>query len=207
MSEGNGNGASKLGRLFIDRLKITSVNAVIWGGFTVLVVALSPWRDQILAVWRTPQRLAEMEARFDLKLDRMDDSLDEILRQHRALTGENRVVRIDISNTYVTEPVHLGERVQLVLVASRTELGRGCVLRHRTALFTDASGIALPGERVPPSRQLGPRPERMLLTLRPPDQLQPGRVAVALSLEFDCAGASIFEVTDSVPFRLLPPRP
>lgn len=183
------------GAFLAERFKIAIATVIIWLAFALVTNLFMPWINQAVAVWTTPDRL-----------ERMDDRLEAISRQINGLTGENRMVRLDRLNSYVFEPVHVGESIRLNLVASRTDRGRDCVLISRTALFTDEGGVSIPGVRTTPSRQVGVTPERLLLRLDPPAQLRPGRVTVALSLEFQCAGQPVFEVTEPVAFRLLPER-
>ena len=183
------------GAFLAERFKIAIATIIIWLVFALVSNLFTPWINQAVAVWTTPERL-----------ERMDERLESIAYQINGITGESRVVRLDRLNSYVFEPVHIGETIRLNLVVSRTDRGRDCVLISRTALFTDEGGISIPGVRAVPSRQVGVTPERMLLRLEPPGQLRPGRVTVALSLEFQCAGQPVFEITEPVAFRLLPER-
>lgn len=184
-----------MGAFLAERFKIAVATVIIWLVFAMVTNLFMPWVNQAVAVWTTPDRL-----------ERLDERLAGISLQINGITGENRLVRMDRLNSYVFEPVHVGESIRLNLVVSRTDRGQDCVLLSRTALFTDEGGVSIPGSRETPSRQVGTTPERMLLRLDPPEQLQPGRVTVALSLEFQCDGAPAFEITDPVAFRLLPAR-
>lgn len=168
----------------------TSIMVVV-GGAVLLVTPIS---DRVLRVWKSPEQLDEVLAK-----------LDKLTTEVQRATGENRVIYETPGLSYVREPVYMGDQITLNMVIRRTQLGASCTLRNRTAIFTDETNIDSAGETVRPARQmtLTDTPVRLLLDV--PPQVQPGRVTVYLSLEFDCGGKTVFDTTRPVAFALVQP--
>lgn len=157
------------------------------------IVLLSPVGERIKAIWRSPDQLNEISG----KLDRLVTDLQKA-------SGEDRVIAEAPGLSYVKEPVHLGEPLTLNLVIRRTRTGSACTLISRTAIFTDETNIASAGEPIRPARQVGDSDTAIRVILAVPEQVQPGRVTVSLSLEFDYGGKRVFDATRPVVFALLP---
>lgn len=155
----------------------------------------TPLKDRLIGIWQGPERLAEISA----KLDQLGEDV-------RRANGEDSVIFEPVGFSYVSEPVYQGDQITLFLIVQRTSTGAACTLLNRTALFTDESNIASAGPAQRPSRQIGTAATPLRLTLDVPPQVMPGRVSVYLSLEFDCAGETVFDRTRPVAFALLEPN-
>lgn len=134
---------------------------------------------------------------------RVELGIAELADQVRELAGENRVIRQMAGQSYVIEPVRVGDKVVLNIVAQRTTLGASCRLIGGQSLFTDEDGITVPGSALAARRQIDAMPTRLRVTLDPPPDLMPGRVEVYLSLEYDCGGKTVFDRTDTLVYRLM----
>ena len=161
-------------------------------GFAVLL--FTPISDRVLRIWHSPDLLQEVL-----------DKLDRLSIEVNKATGEDKVILEVAGQSYVREPVVLGDKITLNMVVRRTSLGASCTLVNRTAIFTDETGIASAGETLRPARQLGTSESMVRLMLDVPAQVVIGRVTVYLSLEFDCDGKRVFNQTRPVAFMLLNP--
>lgn len=126
-------------------------------------------------------------------------------------TGEDRVIREQPGQTYVSEPVYQGERVRFNMVAERTRLGAACTLIRTVPMFTDETRIPQPGPAAFPNRQIVGQGATFLQPVyEMPDTLQPGRVSIYLILEYECpagdtgARQQVLDRTTTAVFRLLP---
>lgn len=164
---------------------------------SLTLALLTPVGARIAFLWNLPSQMAVIETRLS-----------------RAL-GEDRVIRQRQGLSYVEEPVHVGQPVNLILVLERTMLGASCRLVDWVPLFTDASNIPTPGTRAGPVAGAGPslsrrdRPieaeaTKLRIEIMAPPALIPGRVEVYLSMDYDCAGQHVPERSEPVIYRLLP---
>lgn len=186
-------GPKDITHFIIDEAKKWLARTVIAVGVGGGVILLSPVGERVQAIWRSPDQLTDIST----KLDRLSAELQKA-------SGENRVISEAPGLSYVKEPVHLGEPLTLNLVIRRTRTGSACTLVSRTAIFTDETNIASAGEAQRPARQVGDSDTAIRVILAVPEQVQPGRVTVSLSLEFDCGGKRVFDATRPVAFALLP---
>lgn len=179
----------------IDEVKKWLMRTFLLGVAAVCVFLFQPTKERLQAVWSTPARLVNIEVQ-----------LAEIQKSIVALAGENRVISEAPELSYVKEPVHKGEKITLFLVLKRTQLGETCVLRERTALFSDETNITIAGPPTRPARQANTDMLTYRVALDVPDAVQPGRVTVKLSLFFECGGKPVYDATTPVAFTLLPPK-
>lgn len=162
----------------------------------LLIMLFTPWKNRAAAIWNSPEILTAIASK-----------LDSLSMEVQKATGEDRVIHEASGLTYVTEPVYRGDQIILNMVARRTRLGAACTMVARTALFTDDTNIATPGNPKAAERQISTQdtPVRMILDV--PPQIRPGRITVHLSLEFDCGGKRVFDTTRPAAFMLLEKRP
>lgn len=176
---------------------------VIWGLGIAVVFLLTPVKDQVLAVWRAPVAIAQVQTTQEaIRAD-----LGRLREEVSAATGEDRVIRQPPGQSYIEEPVRSGANVVMIMAVERTTLGRDCRLSEWIPLFTDGRNVTVPGQRAragPVRRQIGDDLVRLRIEMIPPPELLPGRIEVYLSLEYDCAGASVLERSDVVSYTLLP---
>lgn len=174
-----------------EEAKKIAAQILIYGAIGAAVFFLTPLKDRIQSIWRSPETLEQI-------LLRVEELQSVITRA----TGEDRVIRMSPGQNYVAEPAIRGQDIILNIVASRTRLGSGCRMTGGVSLFTDESGAKLAGSEVRPLFQIGLEPTRVQIPLTPPERLQVGRVEVYLSLEYNCGGTVVFDRTDTVSFRL-----
>jgi hypothetical protein len=135
---------------------------------------------------------------------RTELGIDALSDQIRTLAGEDRIIRQPRGYSYVEEPVHVGEKVFLVLHMARTQSGIACSFVRASSIFEDQRGIKLGGSSIGPITQLGTNPEAIRVGLDMPQGLQTGRVGVHLVLEYRCGGETAHDKTDTLFFELLP---
>ncbi|MEI4485587.1 hypothetical protein V8J36_05250 [Frigidibacter sp. MR17.14] len=182
-----------------ERLWIWLAGLFFWGMSAAAAALFTPLGTRLVLIWNGPADTTAHLAQIDNRLAEIEKSVSRAL-------GEDRVIRQKAGLSYVEEPVHVGETVTLILVMERTKLGRDCRLTDWVPLFTDASNIPTPGERLnagPVRRQIGAEPTKLRIEIVPPPTLIPGRVEVYLSMEYDCAGTRIPERSDPVTYKLL----
>ncbi|WP_411838667.1 hypothetical protein [Paracoccus sp. ME4] len=182
-----------LGAFILDEAKKWAARTAIMATVAILVLIFAPFRDRIIAIWTSPTQLQEISAK-----------LDQLSAELARATGEDRVIHEPQGLSYVREPVYVGQAITLNLVVRRTRLGETCTLLNRTAIFTDETSIAAAGATVRPARQISGSDTAVRIALEVPSQVQPGRVTVYLSLEFDCGGKKVFDATRPVAFALVP---
>ena len=129
-----------------------------------------------------------------------------IKEQIAEMSGANRVTQQPDGMSYVREPVFVGQPIELVLIIGRTPVGAACILIESIPLFVGDDGQTYAGQPRRPSQQLGPSPSRRELVLPYPERLPPGRTALELQLEYDCAGVTVFELTEPVSFTVQEPE-
>lgn len=173
-------------------------------GFAISIVFLfTPLLDQISKVWNSPDAMTEViETQEEIIRD-----LKIIAEDLREATGENRVIRQPLGQSYIEEPVAVGENVIMILLTERTKLGSICLLTDWVPLFADYTNVIIPGEKAQQGtirRQIGSSIERLRMEMIPPSILQPGRIEVYLSLEYSCDGETVFDRTAVLAYTLLP---
>lgn len=177
----------------LDEAKKWAARTAIMLMVAFLILVFAPFRDRIIAIWKSPAQLEEISGK-----------LDQLATELARATGEDRVIHEPAGLSYVREPVYVGQAITLNLVIRRTRLGETCTLLNRTAIFTDENNIAAAGPSLRPARQIGNADTAVRVSLEVPPQVLPGRVTVYLSLEFDCGGKTVFDATRPVAFALLP---
>jgi hypothetical protein len=159
--------------------------------------------------------IAESQEAFQVRttqeFQRMWEEIENLADGVARATGEDRIIREQPGQTYVPEPVYVGDRVQFNFVAERTQLGAACVLQRTVPMYTDETRIPQPGPPYFPQRQIGAGPTFLQPRYEMPEALQPGRIAMYLILEYDCPSAEVgvmqrvLDRTSTAVFRLLPP--
>lgn len=169
----------------------------------LLALGLYQWqRDRIVGVVRSELGIESLAT--EASVDALRRDVGQLTDEVRRATGEDRIIRQARGLSYVTEPVRQGEDVVLNLVIERTGRGKGCRFVGGQSLFTDVAGVAVPGSRVDPQRQVSTSQTRLRIVLEPPAVLIPGRVELYLALEYQCDGQTVFDRTDTVTYQLLP---
>jgi len=177
---------------FLDRLWVWITGILFWVVGAIFLAIFTPFWTNARAVWHAPATLVAVQR--DLIALRTDLAM---------ATGDNRVIRQSAGLSYVTEPVHVGERVILNLVVERTALGAKCLFIGGQSLFAEAGGVITPGSEIEPSRQISEEQTRLRILLTPPETLRPGRIELYIALEYDCDGRRVFDRTDVVTYSLL----
>lgn len=151
------------------------------------------------------------ELRIELNVATKDD-ISYLWDRIDDISGENRVFMMMDGQSYVAQPVHVGEPVTLILALKRTKYGVACVFVEGTPLFMDDRNIPFPGQKIEVVKQVGLLPERLSLDLKIPQAVQPGRIGLTLSLEYRCPFGSggtnrtVFNETEMVFFQLDPSK-
>ena len=156
-------------------------------------------------LWLAFADIAVERLRSLLELDRLAsaEDLQELAADVRALAGEDRVIRQPRGRSYVEEPVHLGERVVLILFLERTSTGASCEFLSGNSVYEDMGGIRTGGSGIRPTLQVGNDAQRLRVILDAPETLRPGRVTVSLILRYRCGERIVFDETDPIAYRLL----
>lgn len=181
-----------IGAFLLDEIKKWAVRVLFLAVASALIYLGTPLRDRLSAIWQVPEQIAEIVQKLEL-----------LTTEVQRATGEDRVIYEVPGLTYVTEPVYVGDRIVLHMVARRTRTGAACTLLSRTALFSDETNIPIPGDTVPAAQQLGTVETPLRIEITVPPQVRSGRVTVMLSLEFDCGSRRVFDTTRQTPFALL----
>jgi len=126
----------------------------------------------------------------------------------REFIGANKISFQPPGQSYVKEPVRVGDDLVLVFTSMRTSLGRGCRYLKTIPLFTGSTGIVYSGSFVGPGRQVGPELRRTELTISIPVGLLPGRTVLELELHYTCTDINgseqfVSELTKPMIFSLL----
>lgn len=185
--------------IWLTSILLTTAGALVLAIFT-------PVGDRARAVWYSPVTNAEGFAKINERLDRQAAAIAELTAGVKRATGEDRVIRQTSGLSYVAEPVYQGEAVVLYMVAERTTLGRDCRLMEWVPLFTDETGVAMPGSgptAASPKRQITNTPTRLMIEMRPPDKLRPGRIELYLALTYNCGGATVYDRTAPVVYEMI----
>lgn len=166
-----------------------------WGALILaglLALAFKPIGDRAQAIWNSPARLESLS--IDVR---------NLTSAVERANGDDRIIRQSPGLSYVEEPVTIGEDVTLILVLKRTALGSTCRFIQGQSLFRDTNGITLAGSTVRAQRQIGDEATRLRIDLTPPSDLDPGRIELKLTLEYQCDGQTHFEPTETVTYKLL----
>lgn len=185
--------------IWLTSIALTTAGALILALFTPIV-------ERAQAVWHSPETNAEGFATINERLDRQAAAIAELTAGVKRATGEDRVIRQTPGLSYVAEPVYQGETVVLYMVAERTTLGRDCRLMEWVPLFTDETGVSMPGSgptAASPKRQITNTPTRLMLEIQAPDKLRPGRIELYLALTYNCNGAAVYDKTAPVVYEML----
>lgn len=149
------------------------------------------------------------QLRVDLDVVTRED-LIQIREQLNQATGEDRILRMPPSHSYVEEPVSVGEEITMNLVIGRTRRGLACNFVGGQSLFEDERGIPTSGPPVGVVKQVSREAERLQVKLQPPTTLNPGRIEVVLAMRYSCPfgpGGTLIDVydeTDPLFFQLDP---
>ncbi|WP_295044746.1 hypothetical protein [uncultured Paracoccus sp.] len=177
---------------FGDELKKWVTRVAILGVAITLAYLIQPTKDRLQLIWNSPDQLRAISEKLDI-----------LTAEVQRATGEDRVIHEAAGQTYVTEPVFVGDQIALNMVVRRTRIGSACTMLRRVALFTDETNIATPGPAKAAERQIGTADTPLRIVLDVPPQVRAGRVTVHLSLEFDCGGKRVFDATRPTAFMLL----
>lgn len=180
--------------LLVEELKKWVARSLFLVITSILVFIFTPVSEFLVAIWNVPDRLSSIE-----------QQITDLQTITKSLSGEDRIIRQPPKLSYVEEPVYIGDNIFLVIVAEKTSLGRSCRLLEMQGLFTDESRIATPGQFPKYTRKIdiGDIPTTSKVEIIPPPNLAPGRVEVYLVLEFECNGATHFDRTEVLTFKLL----
>ncbi|MCG6110751.1 MAG: hypothetical protein MEQ74_01000 [Paracoccus sp.] len=185
--------ANAVASFFLDEAKKWLARMSLMGMVAALLFLFTPIKDRIAQIWHSPDLLQQV-------IQKIDQLAIEVNRAN----GEDRVIFESVGQSYVREPVHIGDQITLNLVIRLTKLGSGCTLMNQTGIFSDETGIAHAGVISRPVRQITTSEAEMRMILDVPTIVRPGRATVYLSLEFDCNGKTVFDATRPVAFALLP---
>lgn len=184
---------SALAKFLQDEVAKWAVRMFLAALAVSLIWILTPISEKAKGIWNSPEVLS-----------RVVRDIEALTAAVNQATGENRVIRQPPGQSYVTEPVVVGQGVTLNLVVQRTTLGATCRLIQGQSLFTDVSGVAVAGSDLRAVRQIGTDQTRLRVDLVPPPILHPGRIELYLALEYACGGRTVFDRTDTVTYTLLP---
>lgn len=184
---------SALVKFLKDEVAKWAVRMILLGLVITMTWLFTPLSAKVTAIWASPETL-----------ERVVKDIEKLVAAVNQATGENRVIRQPPGQSYVTEPVRVGDIVTLIAVVQRTTLGANCRLISGQSLFTDISGVAITGSELGGPRQIGTSQTRLRVDLIPPPILQPGRIELYIALEYDCGGQRVFDRTDTVTYQLLP---
>lgn len=192
---------SNLFRLSLGELASRIRDLMILSSFVISLASLVGF-----VVWKAYQNEIRESARSFLGVDALatKDQVQSLVDSLAKATGEDRMIRMEEIYSYVIEPVSAGEDITARYVLSRTERGASCVVTDAVPLFVDDRNTPMPGSIVSPLQQLTTRPTPIEATLRPPMDLREGRVCVAISLTYDCAGHPVFDQIDPICYILQP---
>ena len=145
---------------------------------------------------------------------RQELGLSHLERVVLDLAGVNRIIRQPEGQSYVREPVRIGESVVFVMTIGRTPVGEACRYIAAIPLYTDEDGITASGEFQGRGRQYTTQTERAEIVLSLPLRMTPGRVSMQMQIEYQCPerevqgrkypAGTFYELTYPVVFRLLP---
>lgn len=156
----------------IEWAKITGALSVIASaGFGVYSTTVGPLRQYID------------------RIDRLITDVEQIKSALASITGEDRVIRQPDGMSFIREPVHKGEDVVMLLVASRTTLGKDCRRVSWAPIFQDSRLIETPGvieDHGVFLHEIGHDLKPMQVTMTPPANLVPGRIRVHLAVLYKC---------------------
>lgn len=156
-----------------------------------------------------------MESERNERFDSIENTLEEVLLAIKDLRGDNRVISQESGLSYVEEPVSVGEDVNIIVVAERTEYGKHCTIKDSQSIFMDTNRIPTPGQRALENsrRNINTDPSVIPVQLVPPANLKPGRIEVYLILEYSCPimadgvpttnFKTVFDKTDTLVYELL----
>jgi hypothetical protein len=136
--------------------------------------------------WGPIKDFVDAQARIATEITSIWDELETLNARVSAANGEDRIIREQPGQTYVPEPVYMGDAVTFNMVAERTTLGQPCRLMRTVPIFTDETRIPQPGPSTTPNRQIGQQQTFLQPRYQMPVTLQPGRVSMYLILEYEC---------------------
>jgi hypothetical protein len=186
---------------------ITSIGAAV---ALVWMFSVGPIRQALDFFTGIAEEQRAFQERTTQEFERLWQEIEHLANGVAQATGENRIIREQPGQTFVPEPVRVGDTVQFNFVAERTALGAACILHRTVPMFIDETRIPQPGPAYYPQRQIGPGPTFLQPRYQMPDSLQPGRIAMHLILEYDCPAAEedvtqrVLDRTSTAVFRLLP---
>lgn len=153
-------------RFFLDRLWVWITGIAFWIIGAAFLAIFTPYWETVVAIWRSPMQIAAVQKELTARRGDLSKA-----------TGDNRVIRQPPGLSYVTEPVYVGDPVVLNLVIKRTPFGAKCHLTFAQSLFAEAGGVVTPGSELKPVRQINEDETRLRVTLTPPANLRPARMA------------------------------
>ena len=129
-------------------------------------------------------------------------TIEQLTASITELTGEDKILRVDLSRSYVEEPIYPDDTINIMYRARRTSKGAHCTYINGRAVFEDQSGISVSGSEIPPGVRLDSQMRKVRVSVTPNSPLEPGVVDVWLSLEYRCGAAIVPEKTPVLQFRL-----
>jgi hypothetical protein len=192
------------------RARVIELSKLLGAGTSIAATMMATW----LFVWGPVGEFVGLIRGIPGELTRMWEAIEQLESSVATATGEDRIIREQPGQTYVPEPVYLGDRVQFNMVVERTRLGLPCTLLRTIPIFTDETRIAQPGPPVIPLRQVEATATPVQPRYQMPASLRPGRVAMYLILVYECPTGEanvmqeVRDRTSIAVFRLLEgPRP
>lgn len=180
--------------LFLEELKKWFIKLIFLVLTAILAFIFTPLYEKIQEIWEMPERLNSIES-----------SVKNLEETTKTLTGEDRIIRQPYGLSYVREPVKVGDNINVVIVAQRTESGLSCILEGVQGVFSDETRIPYSGSlaKYTRLRNIGKDLEPVSLELVPPPNLIPGRIEIYLVSKYDCDGSTRFDRTYVLNYKLL----
>ena len=163
-----------------------AVSGFLWMVSAVGIIMLPPVTNFGREMISIPERFAVIE------------------EQIATLTGADRILNQPDGLSYVREPVFWNDRIQAIYFIGSTELGENCKMAEIIPQFTDEQNVTQTGDPMRPLQQLTRRVRKLEFSLQPPARIQPGRTMLQLQLQYECDGATAFELTKPLYYYSLP---
>jgi hypothetical protein len=164
-----------------DALAIGAAITAI-GGF-LMWLAVSLFGPVVAEHAKTALGLDQLATHQDIA--RLEQRVDALSRRLSTLSGDERLVYVDLLRSFVRSPVPPGGQIDAVIYANRTERGKQCLLTTAAIVFETQDGIRIPGPSRPAASQLPDTITRLRFVYPVPD-LPPGRTGVWMVGTYEC---------------------